>query len=293
MIGGMNDSTDSQAAVRWWIVLAAAMWSTGGLFAKAPIFDTPEWTPDVRGLVLPFWRALFAGLILLPMVRRPQWHWLLVPMTLCYAAMNVTFLSAMSYTGAANVIWLQMTAPAWIFLLGRLWLKEKATRRDVVMFCFAVTGVATIVWFEFQQSHLRGVALGLASGLFYGGVVLFLRRLNTLDAAWLIFVNMAVTAAVTAPSALRPEVWPTFAQMATAAAFGIFQLGLPYVLLARGLRTVPPQEASGIGLIEPVLLPVWVYLAWGEPTSWWTMVGAGMILVGLGLRYMPRRASRA
>ena len=252
-----------------------------------------QWTDDVRGVVLPFWRALFAGLVLLPLVRRPQWHPLLVPMALCYAAMNVTYLSAMSYTGAANVIWLQMTAPAWVFLLGRLWLKERATRRDTVMFCFAVAGIATIVWFEVQRSQFHGVVLGLASGLFYGGIVLFLRRLKEIDSAWLIVVNMAVTAAVTAPSALRPEVWPNAAQLATAAAFGVVQLGLPYVCFARGLRKVPSQEATGIGLLEPVLLPVWVYLAWQEPTAWWTMVGAGMILVGLALRYMPRRDARA
>jgi drug/metabolite transporter (DMT)-like permease len=73
--------------------------------------------------------------------------------------------------------------------------------------------------------------------------------------------------------------------------FGILQMGLPYVLFARGLKSVPSHEASGIGLLEPVLLPVWVFLAWRHaadyaPPRWWTMVGGGLILVGLILRFL-------
>ncbi|HEV3137158.1 MAG TPA: hypothetical protein VGZ26_04625, partial [Pirellulales bacterium] len=58
------------AVGRLWIVLAAVMWSSSGLFAKAPIFDT--WPAETRGVLLAFWRALFAGLLLLPLVRRPR-----------------------------------------------------------------------------------------------------------------------------------------------------------------------------------------------------------------------------
>jgi hypothetical protein len=39
-------------------------------------------------------------------------------------------------------------------------------------------------------------------------------------------------------------------------------------------------------LLEPILLPIWVYLAWGRNAdyqlpSWWTYVGGGLILLGL------------
>ena len=53
---------------------------------------------------------------------------------------------------------------------------------------------------------------------------------------------------------------------------------------------MPSHEAAGIVLLEPVLLPLWVYLAWHGASNytsprWWTMAGAGLILIGLLLRY--------
>ena len=73
---------------RWLLVLVAILWSTSGLFAKAPWLAA--WPVEVRGPLLAFWRTLFAGLFLLPLVRQPRWTWRLLPSTLIFAAMNVT-----------------------------------------------------------------------------------------------------------------------------------------------------------------------------------------------------------
>jgi drug/metabolite transporter (DMT)-like permease len=69
------------------------------------------------------------------------------------------------------------------------------------------------------------------------------------------------------------------------AGFGLFQMALPYVFFARGLRAITSQEATGIGLLEPLLLPVWVYLVWDEVPAASTLIGGGLILAGLALRY--------
>jgi len=272
-------------AGRLLVVLAAVLWSTGGAFAKAPVFD--DWPPEQRGLVMAFWRALFAGLCLAPLVRRPRVSLLLVPMTLAFAAMNVTYLVAMSYTTAANVIWLQMTSPIWVFLFAAVVLREPAGRRDWVLLAFAMAGVGTILWFEMQSPSRIGVALALASGGLYATVVLFVRRLRAEDSAWLATLNLLVTAAVLLPYMLVDGRWPTGGQWPTLVAFGFLQIGLPYVLFAQALRRISSQEAAGIGLLEPILLPVWVYLIWGERTSNWTLAGASLILAGLLLRYLP------
>ena len=150
-------------------------------------------------------------------------------------------------------------------------------------------GVGLILFFELQQEEAgAGVFYGLASAVTYALVVLFMRGLRAENAAWLVAVNHIFTAAVISPYMVYQGVWPTTFQLIILAAFGFFQMALPYTLFARGLKTVSSQEATAIGLLEPVLLPVWVYLAWGEVPSWWTMAGAGLILVGLLLRYGRR-----
>ena len=68
---------------------------------------------------------------------------------------------------------------------------------------------------------------------------------------------------------------------------------LPYVLFARGLRSIPGHEATSIGLTEPILMPVWALLAWGIPIDSWTLAGGGLILTGLAVRYLPWAARPA
>ena len=73
-------------------------------------------------------------------------------------------------------------------------------------------------------------------------------------------------------------------------------MGLPYVLFAMGIRHVTTQEAALLTLLEPILIPLWVALAWGElpePPIW---VGGTLILGGLAARYLrirPRRTEPA
>jgi len=284
----------SLTAARLLVLAAAMLWSTSGLFAKAPYFK------DWPGPALAFWRAAFACVVLWPLVRRPQWSWKLVPMTAVFAAMNYTYLTAMAKGSAANAIWLQCTAPVWVLLLGVFVFRERAVFRDWLLIAFSAVGVGIILIFESQGAGLNAVLWGLASGVFYAGVVLSLRNLRAFESAWLVALNHLVTAMVLSPLALD-GLWkgssgaplPGGIQWPLLAGFGIIQMGLPYVLFARGLRSIPGHEASGIGLVEPLLVPVWVALTWGERPAWWTLAGGGLILIGLAIRYlyMPQSAS--
>jgi drug/metabolite transporter (DMT)-like permease len=52
------------------------------------------------------------------------------------------------------------------------------------------------------------------------------------------------------------------------------------------LKRIAGHEATAIGLIEPLLVPLWAYLAWNDRPAWWTIAGGGFILVGLAARYL-------
>lgn len=276
----------SPPAGRLLILAAALLWSSSALFAKAPLFD--DWPLDSRGMVLAFWRALFAGVLLVPAVRQPSFRLPMLPMVVCFAAMNATYLTAMTLTTAANAIWLQSTAPLWIFLAGAVLGTEAFNRRDLVPLACGGVGVALILSFEIHGQAGAGIVCGLASGLCYAGVVLSMRRLRAENSAWLVALNHLFAAAALFSYVLYCGIWPSPRQLIVLAAFGLFQMGLPYFLFARGLRSVTSQEASLITLLEPVLVPVWAFLAWGERPDSWTLAGAGLILAGLIVRYGRR-----
>jgi drug/metabolite transporter (DMT)-like permease len=265
------------------VLTAAVLWSTSGFFVKAPYLT--GWP----GPAIAFWRAVFACLILWPLVRQAQWDWKLVPMTALFAAMNYTYLSAMAQGTAANAIWLQCTAPVWVMLVGVLVFGERATARDWILTAFVAAGVGFIISFESRGAALNAVAWAIASGVCYAGVVLSLRQLRSLDPVWLAALNHLVTAIALAPFAVSHAQLPSGIQWLFLAGLGIFQMGLPYVLFARGLRRIPGHEATGIGMIEPLLVPTWAYLAWNDRPEWWTFVGGGLILIGLTIRYIGDR----
>lgn len=280
---------------RWLIAAAAILWSSSGLFAKSHLFD--DWPVAGRGPQLAFWRALFAGLSLAPLLRWPRspLPWArMTPMMVAFAGMNLTYLSAMVLTTAANAIWLQSTAPWWVFLLGLLVWREPWSRRELGPLALGTAGVVFILGCELaplaagnragSQAAL-GIGCGLASGLCYAVVVLSLRNLRQVDSVTLVVANNLASATLLSPLVLRSGYWPTGVQLAVLALFGCVQIALPYYLFARGLKEIGSQEAAGLGLLEPALLPLWVWLAWSESPAWWTLVGGALILLGLALRY--------
>ncbi len=291
-----TQSVPATMSGRWCILAAAVLWSTSGLFTKAPLFD--DWPIEHRGMLLAFWRALFAGLSILPLVRRPSWDWRIVPLVGCFAGMSLSYMTAATLNTASNAIWLQSTAPLWVFLYGLVLFRGqgRTARGDVSTLAFCAAGLGVILFFEFTQGSgvaspgesRWGIGFGLTAGACYGAVVMFLRRLGGLDAVWLVALAQLGTAAVLAPWALSVGHWPNGVQLATLAAFGALQIALPYLLFTRGLRSVPSQEASLIALLEPVLVPAWVLFALGNhETRWWTLAGGALILAGLAWRYLP------
>ncbi len=277
--------TSSKLTGRLWVVAAAVMWSICGLIVKAGFFD--DWPLSVQGPLLAFWRAFFAALILLPLARRPKFTVGMVPMTVCFTVMSITYLTAITLTTAANAIWLQATSPWWIFLISVLVLREPIVRRDLIPLWFGAVGVGLILFFEIRLGgRAVGVACGLLSGVTFGGMILFLRRLRNHNAVWLIGLNHAVAALVMVPWIVWLGVWPSAFQLVVLAGFGAIQMGIPYVCMIRGLRSITSQEAAAIVLLEPVLNPLWVLMLGLETPRWWTVVGASLILAGLLSRYV-------
>jgi drug/metabolite transporter (DMT)-like permease len=248
----------------------------------------------VDDLAIAFYRVFFAGLFLLPTLRRRSVSFrpAMLAMMACFAAMNITFVLALTGGKAANAILLQYTAPLWIYLAGIAWLGESPSLRGWTSLAIGLLGIAVLMLGGRQEADLPVIGLGLASGLFYAGVVVFLRVLRDAASSWLTVLNHLGAALVVAPL-LWYRGWPVLApmQLGVVALFGVVQMGLPYVLMARGLRVVSPQEAGVITLLEPLLNPLFAFLVAPEtetPTLY-TLLGGTCIVGALVWRYWPKR----
>ncbi|HLJ12425.1 MAG TPA: EamA family transporter [Planctomycetaceae bacterium] len=288
----MHEGVVSRHSPRGRLLLlsSAVLWSTSGLLVKSPpLASLPA---ADRALMVALFRALIAGLCLVPFVawRRARFHKRMLPMIVSFAAMNFLFVAAMTRTTAAAAIFLQYTATGWAFLFGALFLKERVTRENLLALGFGLAGIAWIVGGQWDTDQFAGIMLALGSGLAYGGVIVSLRALHEEDSAWLVVLNHLVSALVLVPWLVGREILPSGQQWTVLAVLGVFQMGLPYVLFARGVATVPAQEAGLITLLEAILNPFWVWLFWGEEVAISTWLGGGLILAGLLVRYVVFRA---
>ena len=306
MVSSIDTHSENHPSWKKWIgpvlcASAAVLWSTSALFARSSSFDA--WPIEYRGAAIGLWRAIFALVILVPLVRRVSWDWRMIPMAACFAVMNWTYLTALVGGPPENAIWLQNLAPAWVMLVAVFILREPTLPKDWWMLALCIGGVLFILIMQNSMSAPSSKNfwwapwLAIASGMCYAGVILSLRSLRAHDPAWLIALNHAVTALLLWPLVWQSGVgWPQGGMWILLAGVGMIQMGTPYLLFARGLKTTPSHLASLITLLEPVLLPVWVFMARGgepdyEPAPWWTWVGGGMILIGLVLRYLPTQST--
>src|SRR5207253_3211104 len=100
-----------------------------------------------------------------------------------FGAMTGLYLAAVKATTAANAIFLQYTSTVWTIPLSALLLRERPDRRSVLAIALAAVGIAAIVGYGYdgRPGERWGIALGLASGVGYAGVVVGLRGLRDLD----------------------------------------------------------------------------------------------------------------
>jgi drug/metabolite transporter (DMT)-like permease len=67
---------------------------------------------------------------------------------------------------------------------------------------------------------------------------------------------------------------------------GVFQLGLSYVLYSTAIKSIAVLEAILISVIEPILNPLWVFLAMGEAPGRWALLGGVIVLIAMTVRYV-------
>lgn len=285
----------SLASGRLLVMTAAVLWSTSGAFVK---------TSDLPALEIAVWRSLAAGAGLLVIFKlsggRPTWDWRMAAMIVSFTLMAYLFIEAMTRTSAANTILLQYTAPMWMFLGSVFWLKEPVDRRTAIALAGAMIGILVILAGNWSTTahEQSGILMALASGVAYAGVALSLRSLREHDSIWLATINHGGSGILLAliwgaeiawssdPSTIAGAL-PTARQFAIVGVFGLLQMALPYVLFGWGLRTVSPQEAGLLTLIEPVLNATWAFLVIHEKPSAATATGGSILLFMLAARYLP------
>ena len=259
------------------VLAAALLWSTGGLFIK--------WT-SLSGLELSFCRSFFAAITVAIITRREGFGLNRVTATasVLYATLLILFVMATKETTAANAIFLQYTAPVYLLILEPPLYKEKFRSRDLVTVLICLGGMALFFVGQLRPQDVKGNLFALASGLCFALYFLLLRhpKAREVNRASSVIYGNILAVIITAPWGLAAIPHLSLHDTYSVVYLGVVQLGIAYALftvaMAGGVRSL---DAGIICYIEPVLNPVWVFLVLGERPSTWALLGGAIIIAAV------------
>ncbi len=266
------DSAAQRSRSIVFLLLAAVLWSTGGLLIK-----TISWQP----ISILAGRSIFSSILLLIYLRRFPTHWtrwkILAAVSHLFTAF--LFVTATKLTTSANAIFLQYTAPVYIILLGIWFLRERPTRVDWGSMVIIFLGMMLFFGDKLSLNGLYGNILAVLSGVALAVMNVSLRAQKDGSPAESILLAHVFTAVVGFPYVLK-ETW-TINSWLIILFLGIFQIGLSFIFFTSAIKHVPAIEATLISTLEPVLNPVWVFLFIGEQPGPLALLGGLIVLAGI------------
>jgi drug/metabolite transporter (DMT)-like permease len=257
------------------LFLAATLFSTAGLFIKII---------SISPLALVGARSLIAALIMALWLRRPHFTWnrYQIGGAISLLGAQLFFVVATRQTTAANAVFIQFTAPVYVALLGIWFLGERARPLDWATMLIIGLGLFLFFGDELTPQGFWGNVNALISGISLACLMIFLRKQKDGSTAETMLLGNLLAAAIGLPFLLRES--PTLADWGGVLFLGIFQLGIPFILMSVAIRTLTAVEAILIQTLEPVLNPIWVFLVVGELPTPLALFGGLIVLTAVTLR---------
>lgn len=269
-----------------YIVAAALLWATLGPVARFLLQE------GVTALEIGFWRAAIAAVLFAAhaAARRDAWvasrdlpaigGFALLGVALFYVA----FFRAVETGGAALAAILLYTAPVWVALAARIWLRELITMRKAAAIALSLAGVVLVAAGSDEPGSrsigASAIAWGLLSGVTYASYYLFGKRYFTrYEPARVFAIAMPLGAAALLPFVQFTQkpawAWLLLLFIAAVPTYGA------YLLYAAGLARTDATRAATIATIEPLAAALLAHAVWGEALHTAGYAGAALILCGV------------
>ena len=256
------------------MLACASLWSIAGIFIKMV-----PWNP----LVIAGGRSVIAMVVVggfmavtrqkIKVTRNAVITALLMMLTF------MAFMAANKLTTSANAVVLQFTSPIFIMLLSFLLFKQRFRKGDLFTVVFTLFGISLFFLDQLSGGSLLGNIIAVLSGLILAGMYIATNRTENESKLTAIFLGHVFTAVIGLPVAFFVDTPLTSKAVGSILVLGVFQLGIPYILMALASRHCPPLTCNLIGVLEPLLNPLWVFLFDGEAPGVWALVGGVIVIV--------------
>lgn len=267
------------------MIIAPAMWSSAGVLSRL--------LESARGFEVSFWRSFFAGLFVAVALLFQHKSKALTKVKalgvygafsgLMWGAMFSCFMLAITMTTVANALIVESLAPLLTAIFAWIFLREKIPTRTWAAIFVACIGMVWMFIDGFSQLDSRGligVILATCVPIAASTNVIILKKGGQdVDLIPAVFVGGTLSACLMLPLALPLTV--SLHDILILAVLGVFQLGLPCMLMVHAAKGLSAPEISLLSLLEVLLGPLWVWLAVGEVPASATLIGGAVVLAAL------------
>lgn len=260
------------------MALCACLWSISGIFIK-----WISWSP----FLIAGGRSLISAAVLGLFMTVSRIGIQVCRSSICAGiSLGVSFLcfvSANKLTTAANAIVLQYTSPIFILIISALFLHQQIKKREAAVVCAAAAGILLFFLDQLSPGNIAGNLLGILAGLFLSIMFILIGLAGNNDSirmSGILFAHI-FTALVGIPVGAVFTASISTREICLILILGIFQLGIPYILYAIAAKDCSPLACSLIGMLEPLLNPVWVFLFDGESPGPFALAGAAIVIAAV------------
>ncbi len=213
----------------------------------------------------------------------------LIVLGLIDAAQIYTFMLALRELDVALAVFLSYLSPIYVALVAPRLLRQRTERVVVWALVLAVAGIAVMLAPGLLDPGLRvsalGLALALASGLLLAAFFLLAKTLSAkVDGTAMLVSDGVLVTVVMLPPALvqwsaqgwvftRTDLWVVLG-------LSLFSTALAGTVFLHGMRHIPIQHTSIVGLLEPACAPLFAFVFLAQRPSVWTLLGGALIVAG-------------
>ncbi|NEX60389.1 DMT family transporter [Noviherbaspirillum sp. 17J57-3] len=268
------------------MIAAPAMWSIAGVITRH--------LDAARGFDVTFWRSVFSSLCVAGgMLVQQGWRGSVTTLRglgkvdvfsgLMWCTMYVAFMISLTKTTVANTLIVMSVAPLLTAFLAWVVLKQRIPGRTWLAIAAAMAGMA---WMfvsglgELAGGHLIGMLIGLAVPVASATNLILIKRAGQgVDLIPAVFLGSVFSALLMLPFASPLQA--SWHDIGLLAVLGVFQLGLPCMLMVKAARHLSAPEVALLSLLEVLLGPIWAWLGAGEVPAHETLVGGAIVMAAL------------
>ena len=255
------------------MLICSTLWSIAGIFMKLL-----PW----KGFTIASLRSLIAGLTLIVYIILKKYRFVFSKKTLLAGILTgcvyTCFTCANKLTTAANAIVLQFTSPVFVVVISAIVYGTKIKKRDMITVIFTLIGIALFFFDQLKPGYILGNIISILAGLFMAGMFVAVGNLEGEQRYSAIIIGQMFTFLIGLPSVLTSSPMINSSMLLYIGILGVFQLGISYILYINASKYCPPLACCLLGVLEPLLNPVWVMIFDGEKPGLFALIG-GIIVI--------------